>query len=328
MQVTSDVLVIGSGIAGLTSALAAAESGLKVTLACCGCGTYSISSGCIDLLGQLEQNYVEDPWAAMFQLPEDHPYRLIGQENIKQALQFFSQILERQGGSFKVACDEALNPKNTLLPNILGTFKPSYLIPESLDSTPLFTAQKVLICGVEGLRDMSSKLVRDNLALNSQFKNTKFIATNLPNPEASSRSLTALDLARLVNTQAGWEWLSTSLGKYAQSFDCVLLPPICGTSKHHQVLKDLKALLGFPVEELLTIPPGVGGLRLHELLLKEARPLKIRFLENTQICQSLVETNHCLKVATAETQNLEITAKAYVLATGGILGGGLNLTPT
>ena len=51
MNRKSDIVVVGSGIAGMTAALTAAQSGKSVTLLTYGAGTLAISSGCIDVLG-------------------------------------------------------------------------------------------------------------------------------------------------------------------------------------------------------------------------------------------------------------------------------------
>ena len=329
MQVTCDVLVIGSGVAGFTAALAAASQGQNVSIVSAGCGTYSISSGCIDLLGQIDKQFVVDPWAAMFKLPEEHPYRLLGHETIRQALKFFTEIIAKQGGYLYHAHDKANNPINTLVPTLMGTFKPTYLIPESLDSIDLFHGKRILLCGVEGLRDISTQLLKHNLTQHEKLKHKHFDTAILPSPDTPHRSFTPLDLARLVDTPAGYTWLTTSLGKYAANYDCVLLPPICGTTTAQSVLQDLNDLLKAKVHEVLSLPPGVGGIRLHALLLKEATEKKIRLLENSKIVESRVEGNICLEVSTMHApRKLTIQAKAYVLATGGILGGGLMLGPT
>ncbi|MDF2569534.1 MAG: glycerol-3-phosphate dehydrogenase, anaerobic, subunit, partial [Sporomusa sp.] len=53
---TSDVIVIGGGLAGLTAAIVAAGRGKDVTLMTSGAGTLAIGGGTIDVLGYLEDN--------------------------------------------------------------------------------------------------------------------------------------------------------------------------------------------------------------------------------------------------------------------------------
>ena len=328
MHLTTDVLVIGSGISGLIAAIASARAGQRVSIVTAGSGTYAISSGCIDLLGQVQGKFVHDPWQSMFQLPDDHPYRLVGQDNIQKALDFFTQVTASHGGSWAFNVDSDDHPINTLVPTIIGTFKPSYLLPKTIDPKSLFSAKSVLICGVTGLRDMSPRLIAHNLAQNKRLAQTKFTPILLPSPsDHPHRSLTALDLARFVNTEEGLKWLNVSLGKYAKEYDCILLPPILGIDNSEEIWANLKNMLQTNVSEMLTTPPGVGGMRLHNILLREATRLHIRILENSKITSARVEANNCLTVATGTKNPLEISAKAFVLATGGILGGGLEIEP-
>ena len=328
MHLKTDVLVIGSGISGLIAAITASKLGRNVSIVTAGSGTYAISSGCIDLLGQINGKHIEDPWQAMYQLDPNHPYRIVGQDNIQKALDFFLHLTTSYGGKWSVAKDANDHPINTLVPTIIGTFKPSYLLPKTIDPESLFSAKSVLVCGVTGLRDVSPNLIVHNLAQHPRLAKTKFSTYLLPQPNNHPhRSLTALDLARFVNTEAGQSWLNVSLGKHANNYDCILLPPILGIDESDQIFTQLKDLLKTNVSEMLTTPPGVGGIRLHNILLKEASRLGIRILENSKITHARVEANNCLTVATDTKNPLEISANAYVLATGGILGGGLEIEP-
>ena len=324
MHVQTDVLVIGAGISGLVAALAAKTSGCSVSVATNGAGTVAISTGCIDLLGCVGQETVTDPWDAMKKLPEEHPYSLLGREKIQTALAGFTEVLARQ----KMPYASAEDGKNLFLPTILGTMKPSYLVPEALDARPLTKARTILVCGVEGLRDLSPKLCRDQLKRQAALAQTRITAAMLPSPfPHTHRGITALDLARHVNTDEGLTWLETSLGRFAKAFDVVLLPPILGTSRNAELLTHFKELLSAHVEEMLSIPPGVGGIRLREALSREATQQGVRFLENVNIQKAQCQSGHCVSVETDGIDPLRITAKSFVLATGGILGGGIRTTP-
>ncbi len=326
------MLIIGSGIAGLTAAISARQSGVSVILVSKGAGTYAISSGCIDLLGYVANKNgteaVEAPLSALPLLPKDHPYSLLGKDAVLQAISFFSDILERQKAPYTAGKTEEGAPKNTLLPTILGTVKPSYLIPKTHDSTPLFNGKKILVAGVSGLRDMSPKLCRDGLRRQAGLGDKEMDTVLLPAPlNGLHRSLSTLDLARFVDTKEGETWLETSLGRLAPLYDCVLLPPILGTKNGGEPAERLEKRLGTRLLELLSIPPGVGGIRLHKALMQEARDLGIRFLENVDISAAVLSGSTATCVTTQGTSPERLLASSFILATGGILGGGLTSYP-
>ncbi|MCR5812931.1 MAG: anaerobic glycerol-3-phosphate dehydrogenase subunit B [Desulfovibrio sp.] len=329
MQIKTDVLVIGSGMAGLTAALAAASNGCQVTIAASGAGALAISSGCIDLLGQFQGQEVSDPWEVMSKLPPTHPYALLGCQRVAQALDSFQAILSRRQAAYLVAQKDG-KKINSRLPTIVGTLKPSYLIPQSLDSSKLFSARQVLVAGIEGLRDLSPKLCAHELAQLPEFSQSKFSTTLLPSPFSQThRGLSSLDLARRVSNPEGQQWLETCLGRFAGAYDAILVPPILGISASEHLVSALREKLHCHIQELLTIPPGVGGIRLREILVNEARERNIRSIENVRLNRSCLSGQHCEYVAAHQEreENLRFYAKSFVLATGGILGGGLWTTP-
>ncbi|MBQ7608405.1 MAG: anaerobic glycerol-3-phosphate dehydrogenase subunit B [Desulfovibrionaceae bacterium] len=328
MQVASDVLVIGCGIAGLMAALSCAESGCTVTVVANGAGTIAISNDCIDLLGAENDAALTDPWGAMEKLPESHPYQKIGIDNVQKALDAFCGILAKHEADYTIGHDTQGKPVNTFLPTILGTLKPSYIIPKTHDSTKLFSVEHVLVCGIEGMRDLSPKLCADMLKRHTWLEKTKFSTTILPSPLAHShRGVNALDIARTLNTEEGLAWLETSLGRLAPTVDLILIPPILGTSGTPKIHRRIEDTLATPVEELLSIPPGVGGIRLREVLMQEATALGVRFMENIKITGNVCTDTVCHAIVAHDKDDLSLTARAFILASGGILGGGLATSP-
>ena len=80
----SDVIVIGSGMAGLVAAAAAAQRGKKTTLLSKGAGTLVIGGGIVDILGYTEAGKaILNPGAAVAQAQEAHPYAKLGLENVR-----------------------------------------------------------------------------------------------------------------------------------------------------------------------------------------------------------------------------------------------------
>ena len=121
----SDVVVVGSGMAGLTAALAAAARGRSVTLAARGAGALAIGGGCVDLLGYVNGRIVRgNPLDSIGLLPEGHPYRIIGAQAVRDALDFFEDVCRRHDLPMSNEGGE-----NVWIPTILGTFRPTWLSP-------------------------------------------------------------------------------------------------------------------------------------------------------------------------------------------------------
>ncbi|WP_302736907.1 anaerobic glycerol-3-phosphate dehydrogenase subunit GlpB [uncultured Desulfovibrio sp.] len=329
MSRTIDVLVAGSGLAGLMAALTAAQDGRSVRLVTDGMGSLAISGGCVDLLGYAGGRRLDDPWNGMDLLPPEHPYRLLGAGNIRTALDMLRQCAAEQGWPLHTAVSPQGAPCNALLPTIMGTLKPSYLLPAGLNPTALTRAKRILVAGVRGLRDCRPALIVSQLRRYKDWADKDFIQILLPSPLGEThRSLSALDLARLVDKPQGRDWLIRALREHAGQCDAVLLPPICGSRADASVWHELSQAVGCPLVEMLSIPPGVGGLRLRDALLRELRRHDFELVENARLIRAETNGKQCTAlVALAAGQERRHRARAFVLATGGILGGGVELAP-
>jgi glycerol-3-phosphate dehydrogenase subunit B len=98
-----DVVVVGGGLSGLIAAAVAAESGKRTALLTKGAGTLSISAGVIDLLGYVNGVATDEPLNAIASLPEGHPYKIIGKDNIVAALDYFQKCTAASGFAYKTA---------------------------------------------------------------------------------------------------------------------------------------------------------------------------------------------------------------------------------
>lgn len=319
----SDVLVIGSGMSGLVAALAAAKRGRKVTILSRGVGALAIGSGCVDILGYVDgQPVTSHPLDALEALPAVHPYRLLGRDRVAAACGFLEDVCAAHGMPLL-----PMKEGNRLVPSIMGTLKPSGLCPASADGDKLLQAQKVAVATIAGLRDCQPNLIIKQLRRYPALKAIDFTEIVLPSPLGKThRNITALDLARHVDRPEGLSWLADALKAIAARQDLILLPTVCGV--RHFLWKRLEGLLGCPVVEMLSIPPGVSGLRLRACLLDALRGLDVTLLENTTVIRALVEDEHCRGVITAGLDHEHsYHADQIIVATGGFMGDGFSATP-
>ena len=222
-----DVLVAGSGMAGLVAALTAASQGKKVRMLTTGMGSLAISGGNVDVLAYADGRYVSDPWAGMALLPAEHPYRLMGAECVREAIAFFLRQMEARQWPMQAASTPSGQACNVQMPTIMGTLKPTHLLPAGVNIKALNEARRILVVSVEGLRDCRPALVISQLQRYRAWADREFAQLTVSSPLGEThRSATALDLARLMDKPQSRQWLLEALKSHAGSCDLVLLPPV------------------------------------------------------------------------------------------------------
>lgn len=79
---------------------------------------------------------------------------------------------------------------------------------------------------------------------------------------------------------------------------------------------------------MLSIPPGVSGLRLRTCLLNALRELDVTLLENTTVIRADVADGHCRGVITSGLDHEHVyAADQIIVATGGFMGDGFEAEP-
>jgi glycerol-3-phosphate dehydrogenase subunit B len=104
------------------------------------------------------------------------------------------------------------------------------------------------------------------------------------------------------------------------------LPAVLGVRYTSKIIQNLEKDLGLPVFEIPTLPPSIPGLRLNQLLSEAIKNNGGQILEGLQVVNFEQEEESILRVFSAAASRLKAhRAKTYVLATGGILGGGITI---
>ncbi len=322
---TTDILVVGSGMAGLMAAIVACSQGKRVTLLSRGCGSLSIGSGCVDVLGYANGRPVEgNPLDALDALPERHPYRLVGRDGVAQALALLRDVCARHGAPL-----ESSAGGNRRVPTILGTLKPTWLTLPSGRGELLEKAGSALVVSVDGLKDSHPALATAQLRRYPHLAGISWHEAHLENPiPGAHRNLSPLDIARYVESPEGVSWLTAGLRKAlrAAPADVVLLPPVCGLGD--AAWQAVSAAVPVPLIEMPTLPPGVGGLRLYTALKDELREHDVDMVENARITGADCDGRRCAALVAETACGLRrFAARAFVMATGGFMGGGFLSSP-
>ncbi len=316
-----DVLVIGAGLAGLTAALTAAEAGLSVRVVAKGLGALHWNAGTIDVLGYLPGSdfAVDEPLAALEQLPAEHPYRLLGRAQVDAALQRMQERLAAAGLPYAGAAQAG---RNLLLPSAVGAVRPTLLAPQAQLAGALPGGAPMLIAGVEGLRDFYPHLIAENLVRQGVQARAAFVPWAAVSDQHDRN---AVQLAAGLDDPAQRRRYAQALAPLVRPGERVALPAILGLDAHAVVLADLRAATGAELCEVPLLPPSVPGIRLFQTLRRLLAQANVRIESNMEVTAYSSRDGRVEYVESATAARpLRHSARAFVLATGGVLGGGFN----
>ena len=144
-----DTLVVGAGLAGLTTALRLTEQGQKVVIVARGVGATHLAPATVDVLGYLGEERVDSPASALTTLLTDvpgHPYGRVSRQQIGASLEWFCRRLERLG--YAGGLDH-----NGLFPTAIGVARPSALAPRTMLGGDLRDGGRFLFVGLRGFKD-------------------------------------------------------------------------------------------------------------------------------------------------------------------------------
>jgi len=327
MAIESDVLVIGGGLAGLTSALSAARSGADVRLVSYKQSTLRNASGLVDILGYTPdgEGPVTDPYDAIPELPEEHPYRTVGIETLREGMELFDEVApDYQGGH---------TDTNALIPTHGGTIKPTARYPSSASAGLASDNRDVLLVGIEAMTDFDAHHAAAHLEaagvpfdvrgetiefpgeLRADAKVTRFAKLLDNDSEVSVRGRkrpARQALAERVNPKIDNE---TRIG----------FPAILGDDNAGEVRAELSERLGADVFEVPMGPPSLPGLRLEDALF-EALDEAGASIETGNPVEGYETENGAIEKVYIEKNGAKIpnSADQYILATGGLVGKGIN----
>ena len=321
-----DLIVIGAGLTGLMAAYTAAKAGLKVKVIAKGLGALHWSAGTVDVLGYYpdEGTLVERPLQALQELAKiqpQHPYALLNGMELKDALQDFSSLAEDIGLPYLGNADANLS-----LPSPVGAARPTLLAPQAQITSDLGRTEPMLIVGFRGMRDFFPELVAENLNKQGHKARATFLPLDLITDRRDSNTV---QLAYGLDDPARRNKLAAELKKLVQPGERIGLPAILGMAEHATLMKELQAATGAAVFEISTLPPSVPGIRLNTALRRRVEWLGVQVEISMDIIGFHAQDG---RVEWVETQTssrpLKHRARNFLLATGGILGGGINTDHT
>lgn len=353
----TDLLIIGAGLTGLFAAYTAALAGLNVRVIAQGAGTTHWHAGTIDLLGYLPdgQQPVTDWIQALPHLPPAHPYRLLRAESIANALEAFRQLAAAAGLPYERAAADIGLPRaytpgqptgqngdpegglenkgpgtNGHLISPVGAARPVFLAPHAQLAASMEDERPFLIIGFDGMTDFYPALIAENLQRQGRLARS----VSLPLSHLTGRrDHNPLQLARLLDLPAAQDKLIAMVSDTAESGERIGLPAVLGLDSHAPLLAKLHEATSTPgpemqsrysVFEIPTLPPSVPGMRLDASLRAQLTRLRVPVEIGMKVCGVRTAGRRIESVETETgSRPLRHTASNYLLASGGILGGGI-----
>jgi glycerol-3-phosphate dehydrogenase subunit B len=316
-----DVIVVGTGLAGLTAAVRIAEAGARVLVLAKGVGATHLSAGTIDVLGYAGDERVERPLEALGSLPAGHPYGLVGADGIAAAAGWFRERIA--GGSLRGYAYAGSAEENLLLPTAVGVPRPSALVPETMARGDLRERAPVVAVGFRALKDFHPALLADNLTRTGVP--ARAVELELA-PEARA-DVNALGFARAFDDPAFRGQVVAQLAaRRLGAEERVAFPAVLGIADPHGVWTALEHGLGRPVFEVPTLPPSVPGMRVFAILREALRRAggSVRLNNVVVGAERDGARLRALRVRVGLREE-RFGADWVVLATGGFASGGLEL---
>lgn len=299
------------GLSGLMAAKTAAETGRKILIIGKGMGTLCLFSNTVDLLGSLPKDIKVKE--GLFQWIKDHPnhpYAKVGLARMEEALASFLSLFTPP------YTFQSLNGKNCLIPTGTGTFRPTYLVPNTMVPGIALREGEGLIVGLKGFKDFYANYAADPLGCRG---------VTLSLSKASHREISAIALARLMEKESFRETIGREIKKYLASETKVGLPALLGVRDSWKVKNDLEEIIDAEIFEIPILPPSIPGLRVFNRFKEWLIERGVSFLLGHAISKVFLREKRCERVDVVNPPiSNSYSADRYILATGRLVGGGLS----
>ncbi len=325
MAIESDVLVIGGGLAGATAAIVAARGGARTRLVTHKENTLRNASGLIDVLGYHGSDEpIAEPFEAIPELPDDHPYRKVGADAVRESLALFDEITE---GLYEGDHTET----NALCPTYGGRVKPTSRYPESAAAGLASRTGDALLVGFETVTTFDAPLAAERLDSSVPF-DARGVTLRFPGEFRADARITrlagALDADELLdreNRVGTREALAAQVKEHLADAERVGFPAILGDDDHRAVRESLEDELGVPVFEVPMGPPSLPGMRLEDRLERALATEGVHVESGNPVVDYDEDEGRIAAVHVDRgRRRVPYHAEQVVLATGGLVGKGID----
>ena len=321
-EISCDLLVIGTGMAGMAAALFAARRGID-TVQVGMTGEINFASGLLDLLGVhpvASGQTLSNPWDGLGQLVADqplHPYARIGIETIKKSMTEFVAFLNDADLPYHFLPD-----RNLKVITPVGTLKTTYAVPATMVAADEAIAQRAacLLVDFPGLKGYSNRQIMG--ALQENWPALRGVRVPFPGLDGE---LHAERMGRKLETPGARRQLVDAIRPHLGDARFVGLPAVQGIARTRQVAADIQDGLGVPVFEIPTMLPAITGLRLRECFERFLPQMGIRARYQQKVLSVFQGPGDTFLASVGgESPEIDVRARAVLLASGRFFGQGLH----
>lgn len=321
-----DLLVIGTGMAGMAAALFAANRGISTVQAGLP-GEINFASGLLDLMAVhpvREGRVWDNPWECVQALTEDepkHPYGRLKADEIRGAISEFTGFLASSDLPYT-----GFKSRNVRILTSAGTIKTTFRVPLSMwkGVEALVDRRPCLIVDFQGMKGFSARQIAETRKADWPGLRSARIA--LPGfkgeayPTAMARALESPEMKKS---------LADAVQPHLRGEETVGFPAFLGFEETAEVIGFLEKELGADVFEIPTMPPSLGGLRLQSEFEKGLPKLGVQALYQKQVrgVERLPNGDFRFEIGSTDTESV-VRAKGAILATGRFFGKGLHADRT
>jgi glycerol-3-phosphate dehydrogenase subunit B len=320
-KIESDIMIIGSGLTGMSAALFATNEGLKVSQVG-GSGGTLFSGGYFDLLGNHRKKTKHNPWETMEALLKDypnHPYAKLSRKIVETAFEKLLLFLKKQGLVYRFSENQ-----NQKVITSFGALKESYCLTQSFYNgvKALNENAPSLIVDFKNLVGFSAIQIKN--ALKNKWPKLRTTVVSFPADHIKGQLQIGEITAYALESTESMEKLVFILKDKIKDAKYVGFPAVLGIERHKQVVANLEKLLNVTIFEIPTFPLSIPGLRLERAFEYGLNDLGVNRFHQfmTESVTQIENDRFRIKIKKGDEQR-EIISKSVILASGRFLGKGL-----